>query len=147
MPSFPEYLYKLTARDEQVTPLEIFSVFDTDSVALAQITLLSPYVVPEGKILILNNVDYEVDAGGAQFPLNAGLTYFPPRQSGSAGNLASVNFDAMLSTPCKESIQCDIALPGGSSLLGVANFSAGGIANTFSISLYGILIPRGNFAV
>lgn len=146
MTIFPEFLYRLTPRDEQVTPLDMinfdFGVFSDTS---ASLMTTASYTVPDGKIFALTSATVFLEGGAAQFPKvwSIIMTYGGTSFYVSGGTLpciAAANF-SLGSTTAPYFCQ-----PGSVITLG-GEFNAGVNANNIGGSINGILIPRGNFAI
>lgn len=153
MSIFADFLYKLTPRDEQVTPLEMIT-FSSGSTASAGRTVYTAaatnYTVPSGRILILtsfavnayNNAGV-VDQLNGYVDVNGGAAYycnFFARQLASAaagsvyGGAASLEGSRLY-------------VPPGREISASAGFSISNASNSVSFTLSGILIPRGNIAL
>jgi hypothetical protein len=142
---FPEFLYKLTARDMQVTPLEIVIVTANNSAPATNIQT-QLYTVPKGKILLLDTVSFFEVAGAAQKFLNGRISV--TGQNGStiiAGRSAA---SATAGIPYADSVEFNSVAIGEGNIITVTNiFDSGVASNSSTNGLTGILIPRGNFAI
>lgn len=143
---FPESLYLLSGRDQQVTWVEpVFAKID-QTLLVADIQL--NYVVPDGRALILQSVHVFGGGGGAQnctyieiavdLPGSpATYTYLSSNYPGSPGAVAVQNTRT-------QAWSGSILLPEKWRVAGAAGFSAAAIANQVVHSVVGLLVPIGN---
>lgn len=139
---FPEFLYQLTARDQQVTWLDPTLRADSTSAAAASVSS-TIFTIPQGQVLILLNAMCRGTPGGAQFVARTRIDVLPPAASnnfflasddtiGGAGLSLSVTWTG------------EVLIPATWQLRGVADFNAGAVANTIEFHFMGILIPAAN---
>lgn len=141
---FPELLYQLSPRDQQVTWLDPVIRRVTTTQAALTVNALDE-VVPTGRAFLLTNATLFADPGAGQniddIGLNiavlnpgAGVAVRIATRSGAAGAdlLAILNWTGQ------------ILIPAGWQLQGSAHFNALGAANEIRFDLMGILIPIGN---
>lgn len=150
MSAFPDFLYRLTPRDEQVTPLEIVSNRLYGAAIASVIASSGVYVVPTGKILVLSSFWVQTIAGAAQTALHSSVIIQPNNSLGNAAEIWGAGISgasAAASTTTQGNSPSEIYLPQGCAIYASAAFSAGAAANTCNFSFVGVLIPRGNFAV
>jgi len=143
--NFPEFLYKLTARDMQVTPLEIVTVTANNS-GLSTNIQTQLYTVPKGKILLLDTVSFfEVPGSGQKFLCGRvsitgqnGSTIIAGRNANNA--TAGISYE--------DSVEFNSLAIGEGNIITVTNiFDSGVASNSSTNGLTGVLIPRGNFAI
>lgn len=144
MSNFPDWVYKFTPRDEQVTPLEIF--INADNKTLASTYLEVPvFVVPLDRILILTSVTFQVLAGAGQSADYSHL-YF----TGSGGSVYTAiakAWERRVAGVEIATIDCEVHIPGGTTIVAANFFDVGAVDNIAEHTVTGILIPRGNFAI
>jgi len=140
MSAFPDWVYKFTPRDEQVTPLEILNLEkkDEDTNTYFNGTV---YTVPDDRVLILNSAHQTTYAGAGQTPVAFSCWYSKGGQNvyllqKNVGTRYNINqqFAQMIVAP-------------GAVIYHDAEFSAALNNNILWTYLNGILIPRGNFAI
>lgn len=141
---FPELLYQLSSRDQQVTWLDPYLRFVDQSTAAVDVS--STFTIEDGKALVLQSATVEATPGGAQTttwtkllvrgPISTDLNqsaYLAGSFTASGENAAKfLNWSGSLIVPPQWRIT------------GRAVFSAGAIANNVRLSLLGVLIPIGN---
>lgn len=148
MSGFPDFLYRLTPRDEQVTPLELY--FEryayADTAALVGDAI---FTTPNNRLLILTGVTIAMIAGAAQNPLYSILDYTAADGSGPNIELAVRTWTATTGTNVclHERSNGPLIIPPSSRLTLTGAFSAGVASNSVVATLQGYYIPRGNFAV
>lgn len=148
MSIFPDWLYKLTPRDEQVTPLEFVTHYFFNTTAAAQVTATDTYTVPAGKILAPTNIGMALYPGAAQKPMES---YIYSKYDAAGSDLLyhwAKKYDPNAAARFNlASNDLPLLIPSGTVLFAVAEFSAGVNANSFEGHIQGVLIPRGNFAI
>lgn len=141
MPFFPELLYQLSARDQQVTWLD--PLIQIASASAAQLSVDSVIDVPEGQVLLLKSVSSGATPGAAQnvdtqeILVNARGATIATRLVGRRHNPGSAISDFINWTGT-------ILVPAGWQIRGRGTFSAGAAANATSLHVVGTLIPLGN---
>lgn len=143
MSAFPDFLFKLTPRDEQVTPLEIVhrrGLLQNDAGG----NMPSFYRVDQSKILIIKSVIFQVNTGAATTVNDVSL--FSNDAQGNSLAIAQVSQSLAANTTWSASYSTDFFVPPDHDLIGNIDL-LGGAAYDFYITINGILIPRGNFAV
>jgi hypothetical protein len=137
---FPEYLYKLSSRDQQVTWLD--PRFDALSVAAAAASVQSTLRVPDGRVLVLSAAVVDAIAGAAQTLDRIVLFCEPPDPSTISFRISGGIFAASVEQFVTWTGQ--LVIPPNWKVAATARFNAGVAANTVALSLAGILIPVGN---
>lgn len=146
----PWALFGLTPRDMSGTLLRQFNRQST--ITTVGLVHTHTFNIPPDNALVLLQWAVLALGGGAQQPTYAELDLFLPTANtangfltaafpGSLGNPIATGIIGSISTPC----QGAIVAPGGKLECNV-NFSGGGVANTSSASILGVLIPRGDMA-
>lgn len=149
MSNFPDFIYRLTPRDEQVTPLESVTYYHTESLVSTYVDIdesLGAYRVPAGKILLVNTLAVDFSAGAAQ-NLDSYKIYL---KNSSATNDATLTGHSRILTGrygTQGHMFGSIIVPSEWYICAVALFSAGAAANQITLGMTGTLIPRGNFAI
>jgi hypothetical protein len=133
-------LFRLTARDSQVTPLDIVLHQDTGTFNSTGIAVR--YTVPNTSVLLLSSYFAEANAGAAQvaqilfgeitLPFGQIGTFFDVLRQAAGTNLR------MRGEPAQ------VMVPPGYSVRFEAVFSAAVAANALTAALTGVLVPRGN---
>jgi len=145
---FPDFLYRLTPRDEQVTQLELY--FDryafSDTAALVGDVL---FTTPNNRILVLTRTSIAMTAGAAQNPLYSILDYTAADGSGPNIELSVRTWTATTGTNvCLHETQGGpVYVPPSSRLTLTGAFSAGVNANSVVVNMQGFYIPRGTIAI
>lgn len=147
MSLFPDWLFKLTPRDEQVTPLDLVT-FWTDYNTGAGATTSLPYTVPDGKVLVLSSAAVRAWPDVAE-----NITYMSISYQDSVGNDIIImakdgpgNTGVSLPQVCAPNSVAGQIIPSGAQIVGYAlSNGVGDVQLRFSLS--GVLIPRGNVAV
>lgn len=160
MSSFPpSFLYQLTARDEQVTGIEIVQFYS--SIVSSAATIVDTgvagansgfYVVPKGRLLVVQAFTIESLPGAAQSiqyhsmqvsrdysaagMLNAIPVFSVSHANAAGNNMRSGSFQMN-----------EILVPEGGCVGAKAQFSAGAAANSLQFFMHGFTIPRGNVAI
>jgi len=148
MSHFPEYLYRLTARDEQVTPLEIVNVFGTSGALATPTPPIAAFgTVPKGKIFLITSVNATLIPGGAQLPLSWQLQVFRPGVSNVGLCSGSFSGTTTAALPLYGSKGGPFYIPEDYQFVGQSVFNAGAANNSFRLDITGIYIPRGNFQI
>lgn len=145
MPFWPEGLFELSARDRQVTWLDPV-LFVTDLTAAA-VAVDVEYVVPDGRILLLQNAVADFGPGAAQTVLDAQIVVRPVLTVDPFCYLA-VNYYNTPAAPNGRFINWSgsIIVPPTWQVQALGNFSAGAAGNFVSLAVAGLLCPVGNVA-
>ena len=141
MSFFPELLYQLSARDQQVSWLD--PIVRTVSSSALSVTINARLQVPIGQVLLLQSAVSQLTPGAAQSILNNAITIIDPTISiaialavdlvaGPANVAKGLNWSGSIIVPP----QWFIASTG--------SFSAAAVANVGQIDAVGLLIPVGN---
>lgn len=146
---FPEGLYTLSARDQQVTWLD--PLFFRDESSIAAVSHEITYNVPQGRALLLQTLVADAAAGAAQTVSDAQAMARPPttnQQYYIAVNWynGGGGFPVSAAAPQQRAINWrgSILIPELWRVSIQANFSAGAAANFCHLSLIGLLLPIGN---
>ena len=141
---FPEQLYLLSQKDQQVSWLEPLVLRDSFTDVGDPITRLL-YRVPQGRVLLLQNLAARADAGAAQNILNLTFDAVP---LWSANPIIIKSGDARQSALGTPNAAIDwsgsILIPAQYTLRLTADWSAAAVANSLDIGVMGLLIPQGN---
>lgn len=136
---FPEFLLKLSQRDEQVTWLD--PVVQRVRVSAAAAQVFATFTVPEGRALALTHVGAGGTPGAAQNLTNL-RAYVARPNTGVPIILANGIFNSAVFDFI--SWQGQVLLPPGLIVELQADFSAGVAANIAVLDLIGVIIPVGN---
>jgi len=145
MSVFPDFLFRLSPRDEQVTPLEIVNIYFYGAPASSTQVSSNTYTVPKGKVLLVNSVGAYMYAGAAQKAQDVVLI-----NNTSTGNVFyhwSHDWNADIGqfrTACSNT---SFILGENYAVKMLGEFDVGAVDNYFEGHINGILIPRGNFAI
>jgi hypothetical protein len=169
MAVFPDWLYKLTARDQQVTPLEIYSQILTGVSNAAGFWDTAAYTVPAGKILLLQQTSVRTTISTAAYATVLAdpfiWTIFSDNTSADPGIKI---YERLAVAPDITSDDTTTYFGEGNAIhnhhhsyggllipenyqiyarttLGGAN--ALNVGYTTTLHVWGLLIPRGNFAI
>lgn len=139
---FPEFLFQLSTRDQQVTWLDpIFSERSDSSAAVEIITLLSE--VPLGRAMILTSASIDADPGAAQSVRRLRIT--TNQQAGSpAFTIAAARFPVVANAEETLNWSGQIIIPSQWRIVAIAAFDAAVAINSIVSHLSGMLIPIGN---
>lgn len=139
---FPELLYQLSARDQQVTWLD--PRFDQQSTSLLAISVPTPvFQVPVDRVFVLCAAAVRADPGAGQNVDSLVIQILAP--AGSAGfNLKQRTEVAAANINVDLDWTGEILLPPAWQIRGIGSFNAGAVANLVVHNFFGILIPVGN---
>jgi len=155
---FPEYLYRLTPRDEQVTPLEFVTQRLTNTVSNTTTVSSSAYTVPLGKLFLLQSsvMRFSCDAI-ASIGLYALTAFIDPTTTAPGVSYDNANLDGATNGHTNDGTTIrwrfggaypDILVPEGWQIYAQStNDALAGSLATVDLQISGILIPRGNFAI
>lgn len=139
---FPESLYLLSQRDQQVTWLE--PVIQRSTSTSAAVSISHAFAVPEGRALLLQHAHVRAIGGAAQLNTVRSLYLDRPGapevyldRSLTAGPVAG---EAFLEW------QGSVLLPAGWRVTTSSTFDAAANPNSLYTSLAGLMIPIGNIA-
>ena len=138
---FPEVLYRLSKRDEQVTWLD--PVASRISATLAGINPVAIYTVPNDRVLVLTAACIEATPGVGQNILLKVLHTRPP----TGGTNVTFRSDYVAGgVGVQQGMDWDgeIAVPPSWTVNGNVLFNAGAVASTATLMMHGLLIPVGN---
>jgi hypothetical protein len=139
---FPESLFKLSARDQQVTWLDpVILLFTT---TLAAVTVNSTFDVPDGRCLILFSGHCLAIPGAAQSVTRTRIVIRNPSQNYIDLDSANINPPLAANAWGNAKFHGQLMMPDGWQLRAEAEFSAGAAANRVDLSVVGLLIPIGN---
>lgn len=143
MPFFPELLYQLSARDQQVTWLDPFIRRAETNLAAVQVE--ATLQIPDGLVLMLQSAVISSVPGGAQVAQSGELGLRPVGVA--AGNQIDLSGD-MRANLAGSGVHLEwsgaVVVPPGWTVVGLTNFSAGAVANLVILMVVGILAPVGN---
>jgi hypothetical protein len=139
---FPESLYLLSSKDQQVTWLDPVYVRQVQTVALASI--VEDYTIPQGQVLLLQHAGMQTAPGAAQNNTGQALVVKP-----TVATQPQVILDQTLAALAAGVNgwfywNGTILVPPTWSVRASATFNAGAAANTVILFLVGMLIPVGN---
>lgn len=140
---FPEGLYTLTPRDQQVTWLE--PVLSRQEASLAAVTIGLNYTVPVGKALILQNVFLHGDGGAAQTTDELEIALQLPGSGVGSYTYLEANF-TIGTDKAVLTWEGSVIVPERWQVAGAGVWSAGAAANFLLHCVVGVLIPIGNIA-
>lgn len=145
MASIIDYLYELTPRDQQVTPFELVSININGSTAGASL-VTSTYTVPQGRILVVSSCLVSIQCGVGSKPRNA-LVESTDTQSVAVGLFAK-NYQVLANNTHIDANSFNEVWCGpGDVIDGYCEWDTAVAGNALSVTVRGILIPRGNVAV
>jgi len=141
VPFFPEFLFQLSSRDQQVTWLDPFSQRIIVS-ALSLGVEADAARVPLGKVLLLQSVAAQADPGAGQL-VNSVVISLRPQPNGPPVNLAAIGSTAV------DLLQFlnwsgSIIVPSEWLITANSSFNAAVAANQTVLDVIGMLIPVGN---
>lgn len=139
-----DFLYELTPRDLQVTPLELD--FQEQVLNQAAATIQPSFVVPQGRVLILRSALAEALGGGGQ-TVSVIQIHFLRQNSTQAFKIISDLIVAGAPASAELAWSGLVLIPPGASVVALCQYSAGVAVNTARLYTTGILIPRGNLAI
>lgn len=139
----PEFLYRLSQRDEQVTWLDPRLLASSLSQAAVG-PALNLFTVPPGNVLVLSSVVGRGVAGGAQTMSELVLEVNTPQQTEPLVTLTGQVFDPAVSTARFITWSGQLIIPAEWIIRIVGTFNAAVAANTIRGSVAGILIPVAN---
>lgn len=136
---FPELLYVLSPRDENVTWLDPIIFRLSALQAIQQLDAVGD-VVPEGKALLLHNASVQGVAAGGQTVVWMDLNIERPPATilyPLANKISTVQFDGL-------NLGTGLLIPPGWRIRGRINFNSGLAANQVILTYFGVLIPIAN---
>lgn len=149
MGSFPDWIYRFTARDEQTTPLELVSAGITLADAGNATITGDIYTVPASKLLVVTSVGF-LGIPDALITQQGVRMYWAPPNDGAGNAFLIYARSNVLGAAQIQQNNADfngVILPSGAVVTAGVKFSGTSAGNTCIASLCGTLIPRGNFAV
>lgn len=140
-------LYELTPRDRHITWLDPI-VFEAEASGAAAF-LEAFFQVPPDRVLLLYNVCGLANSGAAQNATNLDLNMATPIPGGGFDRFVIKRRQAptdFVATPLA-SIQWDgsMVIPSSKLISLSVNYSAGAAVNFAVLTVFGMLIPNGNF--
>lgn len=141
MPFYPELLYQLSARDQQVTWLD--PILDAASTAAAAVNPTASFLVPEGRCLVLQAAVVKGSPGAGQNITRMFLS-IQTLVGTASRDLKFDDTDRAADFRVALDWQGSILIPPGWRLHGSVQFNAGVQVNTTELNTYGLLIPIGN---
>jgi len=138
---FPEFLYRLSARDEKVTWLDPRN--ERIVVILANAQVNADVSVPDSQVLILMAAQVTGLPGLAQNVASNLLQIIPP---GQANSMELKRQSAALAANVISDLdwQGEIIVPPDWTVRAAVAYNAGAVNNETRLSLFGILIPVAN---
>jgi len=143
---FPDFLYRLTPRDEQVTPLDIVT-FRSGVSSNATTVNSGAYTVPLGRVLKVNSMSLEQDCNQAATDVVEGRVDMYLDSSVPIVLMCSQSSSTEPNYHLNQAFQNDLFIPEGWSMRGIGGFTVADADNQVIFTMSGILIPRGNFAI
>jgi len=138
---FPEFLYQLSARDQQVTWLDpVIARPETIDAAAFNV---ARFAVPDGRMLVVANVCLHSFTAGVTTISLMRLTLFPPAGAGVM-DLAIRTPVAGLTADVLNLNGLEVLVPAQWIVEARTTFSAGAAGNTTRLNLAGILLPIAN---
>lgn len=138
---FPESLYLLSQRDQQVSWLD--PVLFRNEAAIAAVDLGLNFTVPNGRALILQNVLVYAIGGGAQTVTAMEIALQLPG-AGVGSFVYLTAREPVGAAVAQLQWQGSVIVPEKWQVAGNASFSAGAVANTIVTGTTGVLVPIGN---
>lgn len=138
----PEFLYQLSARDQQRTWLDPVLVSLSANVAGVEFNS-NVFLIPNDKVMIVNNLVLAADPGAAQACIALQLSLLVPTAL-SFIPIARTTFAAVLNENQALNWSGSLVAPPGYAVNMLGTFDAGVAANQITGTVVGILIPVGN---
>lgn len=140
---FPEFLYQLSKRDQQVTWLDPRFAQESASAAALGATV-EVLQVPDGQCFILQTFFAEAIPGLAQGVTRILLELIPPT-GGLTQRIAGAHWTPAVANQTRETqFSGSLLIPPGWRLQARGGYDAGAAANTITGDVNGIFIPVGN---
>jgi hypothetical protein len=140
---FPEFLYQLLGRDQQIDWLQVEIAFKTTAAAAAFIE--TPiYIVPPERHLILQLATVRVFAGAAQTSTRFEVLGRAPGGAAATARFLARDYAAVQTR--FDELACSIVVPNRWQIVASGFFNAGVAVNTLDLTLFGMLIPAGNIS-
>lgn len=144
--NFPEFLYNLTARDQQLAPIELW-YGGTTGTALATGIQTPNYQVPPDRILVITSAYLLLAPGAGQSGLSASLSV-QNITNGASTRIDAHTFAAPAAAQWAENGEfSSVIVPPNGLVFAVGFFNAGAVANSVRWEASGVLIPRGNIII
>jgi len=140
---FPEALFLLSARDQQVTWLDpvLLDVEQTGLLVASVDQLL--LTVPPDRALLLYNIALRSAPGAAQFVTDSLITV-SPSTTGVAVRVVGDTTDYAANVVSFLNWQGTMLIPPTWRIFANMRWNAGAAANSWRVGLHGLLIPAGN---
>lgn len=139
---FPEFLYQLSGRDQQVSWLDPVAFFIQDAQLATTVSVL--FTVPTESVLVLQHAFAQYSPAGAQTANIKKLELLPPVTTVPELRLDEDRVTGGAGVTQKLSWQGSIIVPATWRVRAHSTFSAAGVANTVNLTILGILLPIGN---
>lgn len=139
---FPEFLLRLSQRDEQVTWLDPLLIERVEAVANVTVATL-PATIPTDRALIIQTVVGQATPGAAQSVTELLLQIIAPG-SNLLIDFAGESFPVVANQARHLNWSGSILIPPGWGVRARAAFDAGAAVNTARMELIGMFIPVGN---
>ena len=144
MSAVPDFLYRLTTRDLQVTPLEVYTTRQSGTSA-ATSTNTGSITVPLGKVLVLTTASMVQQSAGVANCQSAYIQAYI--DSANPIEVSSMRWPTFSTVESRFSMSPMCYIPEGWTVKGTAKWDAALAGNAIYMMLSGVLIPRGNFAI
>lgn len=139
---FPDFLYQLSQRDQQVTWLDPALSRIISSVAAATVT--ADFIVPNDRMLLLSAFYAVFSPGAAQNVVDTRIELLS-QSLVSPAVILTRNSNALAAGIITDTDrQCEIPVPPLWRVRATGVFNAGAAANDVHLSIAGMLIPIGN---
>lgn len=139
---FPESLYALSPRDEQVTWLD--PRLATVTSAVASVSVSATDAVPDGRVLMLQSAVAQSAPGAAQFATRLTIQVVGPVNNVPAVLLKTDSVAKAANATSELSWEGSIIVPPGWTVRASCAYNAGAAVNTVVLNYCGILLPVAN---
>jgi len=144
MSAFPFFLYERTYKDMAGVQLE--TVVDRIDTTAANVDVRAIFSVPVDRIFILSHLHSAFVPGAGQNINSRFLVAVPPSVT-LTGVLNELGSGAANTTVFLDVTPGEVWIPPAYTIEARGNFNAGVAANSVQLSVFGLLIPRGNVAL
>jgi hypothetical protein len=141
---FPEFLFQLSARDQQVTWLDPFAGDIVDTAAAVSVTSTG-FTVPNARAFLLQSASAVANPGAAQAVTSIVVSVIRPDPDTTGARLSERDSAAAAANTSKTANWAgSILVPPGWRVIATANFDAGVAVNNLRLGIVGLFIPIGN---